>query len=168
MDKTKGEGAVYALWRGRAEPSAALSGRSGPFCGSDHHGPQCCAGAGGGHCRAAACRPDRPLPEPESHAGGSPGRDTGQHCLRARPGVCPRSRRPGQDRHGKLSCSPGSRRRPPRGCRCRAGKDLPARQRRKIYPLRRRQYQKQHPCPGGRSGGGNHKPFALCGRVEQP
>ena len=45
---------------------------------------------------------------------------------------------------------------------------VPARQRRKIYPLRRRQYQKQHPCPGGRSGGGNHKPFALCGRVEQP
>ena len=43
-----------------------------------------------------------------------------------------------------------------------------ARQQRKIYPLRRRQYQKQHPCPGGRSGGGNHKPFALCGRVEQP
>ena len=31
MDKTKGEGAVYALWRGRAEPSAALSGRSGLF-----------------------------------------------------------------------------------------------------------------------------------------
>mgnify|MGYP000135551057 CR=1 FL=1 len=70
--------------------------------------------------------------------------------------------------HGKLSCSLVSRRRPPRGCRCRAGKDLPARQRRKIYPLRRRQYQKQHPCPGGRSGGGTHKPFALCGRVELP
>lgn len=31
MDKTKGEGAAYALWRGRAEPSAALSGSSGPF-----------------------------------------------------------------------------------------------------------------------------------------
>ena len=49
-----------------------------------------------------------------------------------------------------------------------AGKKLPPRQRRKIYPLRRGQHQKQHPCPGGRSGGGNHKPFALCGRVEQP
>lgn len=40
------------------------------------------------------CRPDRSLPEPESHAGDSPGRDTGQHCLRARPGVCPRAAAP--------------------------------------------------------------------------
>ena len=65
MDKTKGEGAVYALWRGRAEPSAALSGRSGPFCGSDHHGPQCCAGAGGGHRRACPGGADGALPEPK-------------------------------------------------------------------------------------------------------
>ena len=68
---------------GRAEPSAALSGRSGPFCGSDHHGPQCCAGAGGGHRRACPGGADGALPEPKGRL--RRGTGGGRICGRSRP-----------------------------------------------------------------------------------
>ena len=45
MDKTKGEGAVYALWRAGQSHLLPFLGAAALFCGSDHHGPQCCAGA---------------------------------------------------------------------------------------------------------------------------
>ena len=151
-------------FRGRAARRLGRGG--GADAGPDFLCPRASARPFGPCDRAAARRQDCSFPQPEASGGFLPARRV---CRRHRAG-CPGPSPAGRCRPCRhvLFRHLGRGRCPPRRRRDHSGKELPAGQRGKVHPLRHGHDQKQHPCPGSRSRGGDRGPAALLGGVEQP